>query len=113
MMGAIFVIAETGTFAVCTNEGNADLSANVPKLQIASIGVEKIISRLEHLAVFIRLLSRSALGSPITQRGPRATTSGTVSWWAGCSRSFTDTPVAEMRQRLNIPSTIVSKTCIS
>ena len=67
MMGAIFVIAETGTFAVCTNEGNADLSANVPKLQIASIGVEKIISRLEHLAVFIRLLSRSALGSPITQ----------------------------------------------
>jgi L-lactate utilization protein LutB len=67
MMGAIFVIAETGTFAVCTNEGNADLSANVPKLQIASIGVEKIISRLEHLAVFIRLLSRSALGPPITQ----------------------------------------------
>jgi L-lactate utilization protein LutB len=66
MMGAIFVIAETGTFAVCTNEGNADLSANVPKLQIASIGVKKIISRLEHLAV-IRLLSRSALGSPITQ----------------------------------------------
>ena len=56
MMGAIFVIAETGTFAVCTNEGNADLLANVPKLQIASIGVEKIISRLEHLAVFIRLL---------------------------------------------------------
>ena len=61
---------------VCTNEGNADLSANVPKLHIASIGIEKIIPRLEHLAVFVRLLSRSALGSPITQytshfRGPR------------------------------------------
>jgi len=42
----------------------------------ASIGIEKIIPRLEHLAVFVRLLSRSALGSPITQytshfRGPR------------------------------------------
>jgi L-lactate dehydrogenase complex protein LldF len=48
----------------------------VPKLHIASIGIEKVIPRLEHLAVFVRLLSRSALGSPITQytshfRGPR------------------------------------------
>ena len=76
MTGANFVVAETGTFVTCTNEGNADLSANVPKLHIASIGIEKIIPRLEHLAVFVRLLSRSALGSPITQytshfRGPR------------------------------------------
>ena len=76
MTGGNFAVAETGTFVVCTNEGNADLSANVPKLHIASIGIEKIIPRLEHLAVFVRLLSRSALGSPITQytshfRGPR------------------------------------------
>src|SRR5712671_694874 len=76
MTGANFVVAETGTFVVCTNEGNADLSANVPKLHIASIGIEKVIPRLEHLAVFVRLLSRSALGSPMTQytshfRGPR------------------------------------------
>lgn len=76
MTGGNFVVAETGTFVVCTNEGNADLSANVPKLHIASIGIEKIIPRLEHLAVFVRLLSRSALGSPMTQytshfRGPR------------------------------------------
>ena len=42
MTGANFVVAETGTFVVCTNEGNADLSANVPKLHIASIGIEKI-----------------------------------------------------------------------
>jgi L-lactate dehydrogenase complex protein LldF len=76
LTGANFVVAETGTFVVCTNEGNADLSANVPKLHVASIGIEKLIPRLEHLAVFIRLLSRSALGSPMTQytshfRGPR------------------------------------------
>ena len=76
MTGANFVVAETGTFVVCTNEGNADLSANTPKLHIASIGIEKIIPRLDHLAVFVRLLSRSALGSPMTQytshfRGPR------------------------------------------
>ena len=77
MTGCNFAIAETGTVTVCTNEGNADLSANVPKLHIASIGIEKVIPRLEHLAVFVRMLSRSALGSPITQytshfRGPRA-----------------------------------------
>jgi L-lactate dehydrogenase complex protein LldF len=76
MTGCNFAVAETGTFVVCTNEGNADLSANVPKLHIASIGIEKIIPRLEDLAVFVRLLPRSALGSPITQytshfRGPR------------------------------------------
>jgi L-lactate dehydrogenase complex protein LldF len=76
MTGANFAVAETGGFVVCTNEGNADLSANVPPLHIASIGIEKLIPRLEHLGVFVRMLSRSALGSPITQitshfTGPR------------------------------------------
>ena len=76
MTGANFAVAETGSFVVCTNEGNADLSANLPKLHIASIGIEKVIPRVEDLGVFIRLLSRSALGSPITQitshfRAPR------------------------------------------
>jgi L-lactate dehydrogenase complex protein LldF len=67
MTGGNFAVAETGSFVVCTNEGNADLSANVPPLHIASIGIEKLIPRIEHLGIFIRLLSRSALGSPITQ----------------------------------------------
>ena len=67
MTGCNFAVAETGTVVVCTNEGNADLSANTPKLHIASVGIEKLIPRTADLAVFIRLLSRSALGSPITQ----------------------------------------------
>ena len=67
MTGANFAVAETGGFVVCTNEGNADLSASLPRLHIASIGIEKLIPKVEHLGVFIRLLSRSALGSPITQ----------------------------------------------
>jgi L-lactate dehydrogenase complex protein LldF len=76
LTGANFAVAETGTFVVCTNEGNADLSANVPPLHIASIGIEKLIPRVADLGIFIRLLSRSALGSPMTQytshfRGPR------------------------------------------
>ena len=76
MTGCNFAVAETGTVTVCTNEGNADLSANIPALHIVSIGIEKIIPSMTDLAVFIRLLSRSALGSPITQytshfRAPR------------------------------------------
>ncbi|MEM5311704.1 lactate utilization protein B [Paraburkholderia sp. JHI869] len=76
MTGCNFAVAETGTVVVCTNEGNADLSANVPPLHIVSMGIEKLIPRLSDLGVFIRMLSRSALGSPITQytshfRAPR------------------------------------------
>ena len=76
MTGGNFLVAETGSVVVCTNEGNADLSANVPSLHIVSVGIEKLVPRLADLAVFVRMLSRSALGSPITQytshfRGPR------------------------------------------
>ncbi len=76
MTGANFAIAETGSFVVCTNEGNADIGASLPPLHIASIGIEKLIPTTEDLAIFIRMLSRSALGSKITQytshfSGPR------------------------------------------
>jgi L-lactate dehydrogenase complex protein LldF len=76
MTGANFAIAETGTFVVCTNEGNADIGAAVPPLHIASIGIEKVIPRVEDLGVFLSLLTRSALGEPLTQysshfSGPR------------------------------------------
>src|SRR5208282_1499722 len=67
MTGANFAVAETGGFVVCTNEGNADIGASVPPLHIASIGIEKLIPRARDLGVFIRMLSRNALGSAITQ----------------------------------------------
>jgi L-lactate dehydrogenase complex protein LldF len=76
MCGVNFGIAETGGIVVCTNEGNADISANVPPLFVASMGIEKLIPTQSDLALFIRLLSRSALGLDITQytshyHGPR------------------------------------------
>jgi len=76
MTGGNFAIAETGTFMVCTNEGNADIGASVPPLHIASIGIEKLIPRVEDMSVFLRLLARSAEGVPLTQysshfTGPR------------------------------------------
>ena len=66
LTGVNFAIAETGGVVVCTNEGNADMGASLPKLHIASMGMEKIIPRLKDLSVFIRLLARSATGQPIT-----------------------------------------------
>ena len=66
LTGVNFAISETGGVVVCTNEGNADMGASVPKLHIASMGIEKIIPRLKDLSVFTRLLARSATGQPIT-----------------------------------------------
>ncbi|NQY94189.1 MAG: lactate utilization protein, partial [Campylobacteraceae bacterium] len=64
--GVNFAISETGGVTVCTNEGNADMGSSLPKLHIACMGMEKLIPRLEDLAVFTRLLARSATGQPIT-----------------------------------------------
>jgi L-lactate dehydrogenase complex protein LldF len=64
--GVNFAIAETGGFVVCTNEGNADLGVSLPKIHIASMGLEKLIPRAADLGVFLRLLARSATGQPIT-----------------------------------------------
>jgi L-lactate dehydrogenase complex protein LldF len=77
LTGVNFAIAETGGFVVCTNEGNADLGVSLPKLHIASMGIEKLIPRAQDLGVFLRLLARSATGQPITTysshfHGPRA-----------------------------------------
>ncbi|HEX3658876.1 MAG TPA: lactate utilization protein B [Pirellulales bacterium] len=66
LTGVNFAIAETGGFVVCTNEGNADLGVSLPKLHIASMGIEKLIPRAADLGVFLRLLARSATGQPIT-----------------------------------------------
>ncbi len=74
--GVNFAIAETGGFVVCTNEGNADLGVSLPPIHIACMGIEKFLPRLVDLAVFTRLLARSATGQPITSytshfHGPR------------------------------------------
>ena len=64
--GVNFAIAESGGFVVCTNEGNADMGVNSANIHIACMGIEKIIPKAEHLGVFLRLLTRSATGQPIT-----------------------------------------------
>jgi L-lactate dehydrogenase complex protein LldF len=66
LTGVNFAVAETGEFVVCTNEGNADMGAHLADIHIASMGIEKIIPKRENLGIFLRLLTRSATGQPIT-----------------------------------------------
>lgn len=60
-----FAIAETGGFVICTNEGDIDIAANLAQVHIACMGIEKVIPKVEHLGVFLRLLARSNSGRPI------------------------------------------------
>ena len=77
LTGMNFAVAETGGFVVCTNEGNADLGMALAPIHIASVGIEKIIPRVEDLPVFLRLLARSGTGQAVTVysshvHGPRS-----------------------------------------
>jgi L-lactate dehydrogenase complex protein LldF len=64
--GANFLIAETGSIVVCTNEGNADLSVCSSRVHIAVVGIEKVVPRWADAATLLKLLARSATGQPIT-----------------------------------------------
>jgi len=74
--GANFVVAETGTLVIFTNEGNGRLCTSAPRIHIGITGMEKVIPSMQDMAVFIRLLPRSATGQRITSyvsmiTGPR------------------------------------------
>jgi len=62
LTGANFLVAETGSSMLVTNEGNADLSNTLPKMHIVLATIEKVIPTLEDAAVLLRVLARSATG---------------------------------------------------
>ena len=64
--GANFGVAETGTIATITNEGNARLVTSVPPVHVIVMGIEKLVPRFEDLSVFTRLLARSGTGQKLT-----------------------------------------------
>jgi L-lactate dehydrogenase complex protein LldF len=64
--GGNFLIAETGTLVIVTNEGNGRLSTSLPPLHVAVVGIEKVIPDWESAAVLLKLLARSVSGSKIT-----------------------------------------------
>jgi L-lactate dehydrogenase complex protein LldF len=64
--GANFLVAETGTVVLCTNEGNADMAVHGPPVHVVVTGIEKVIPLRRHLPVFLKLLARSSTAQPLT-----------------------------------------------
>ena len=60
--GANFLIAETGTSIIVTNEGNGDLTQTLPQAHIVIASIEKVVPTLEDAAQLLRVLARSATG---------------------------------------------------
>jgi L-lactate dehydrogenase complex protein LldF len=74
--GANFLIAETGTSVIVTNEGNGDLTQILPRIHVVIASIEKIVPTLEDVATILRLLARSATGQDMSvyttfSTGPR------------------------------------------
>lgn len=64
--GGNFLIAETGSVALVTNEGNGRMVTTLPKVHVVITGIEKIVPNLEDFATLMRLLPRSATGQEIS-----------------------------------------------
>jgi iron-sulfur cluster protein len=65
--GANFVLAESGTVVLVTNEGNARKTAVTPDTHVAVAGVEKLLPSIEELSPFVEIIARSATGQSIAQ----------------------------------------------
>ncbi|MFN0262532.1 LutB/LldF family L-lactate oxidation iron-sulfur protein [Tepidamorphus sp. 3E244] len=60
--GANFLVAETGTSIIVTNEGNGDLTQILPRVHIVLASLEKVVPTLEDVSQILRVLARSATG---------------------------------------------------
>jgi L-lactate dehydrogenase complex protein LldF len=74
--GANFLVAETGSSIIVTNEGNGDLTQTLPRVHIVMTSIEKLVPTLEDAATLLRLLARSATGQEFSSyttisTGPR------------------------------------------
>jgi len=64
--GANFLVAETGQISITENEGNARLTAALPRVHIAISGLEKVVEHLDDLAVLLPMLATAGAGQPMT-----------------------------------------------
>lgn len=64
--GANFLIAESGSNIIVTNEGNGDLTSTLPDVHIVVASIEKVVPNLEDATTLLRLLARSATGQEMS-----------------------------------------------
>ncbi|MBN1465429.1 iron-sulfur cluster-binding protein [candidate division KSB1 bacterium] len=61
--GCNFAIAETGTIALMTNEGNGRFVTSIPKTHIVFMGMERIVPSFRELDIMFSMLARSGVGA--------------------------------------------------
>lgn len=66
LTGCNFAVAETGMVSITENEGNARLTAALPKTMISLLGIEKVVPRLEDLALLLPMLATVGAGQSLT-----------------------------------------------
>ncbi|MDE8345245.1 MAG: LutB/LldF family L-lactate oxidation iron-sulfur protein [Acidocella sp.] len=64
--GANFLVAETGSSVIVTNEGNGDLTQTLPRVHVVVTGIEKIVPTIEDTLALLRVLARSATGQDMS-----------------------------------------------
>jgi L-lactate dehydrogenase complex protein LldF len=64
--GANFLIAETGTSVIVTNEGNGDLTQTLPRVHVVVTSIEKVVPTIEDTLSLLRVLARSATGQDMS-----------------------------------------------
>ncbi|MBM3868533.1 MAG: lactate utilization protein [Verrucomicrobia bacterium] len=64
--GANFLVAETGQISITENEGNARLTAALPRIHVALSGIEKVVRHLDDLSVLLPMLATAGAGQPMT-----------------------------------------------
>jgi L-lactate dehydrogenase complex protein LldF len=66
LSGVNFGVAESGTLAIVTNEGNGRMVTTLPPIHIALMGIERLVPTLDDLTLFLSLLARSATGQKLS-----------------------------------------------
>jgi len=79
--GANFAIADSGTLGLVTNEGNMRLTTTLPKIHVALVGFDKLVSDLKSALRILKLLPRNATGQAITSY---------VTWIKGANQCLSD-----------------------
>jgi L-lactate dehydrogenase complex protein LldF len=64
--GVNFAVAETGTLCMVTNEGNGRMVTTLPRVHVALLGIERLVPKIDDLALVLALLPRYATGQKIT-----------------------------------------------
>jgi iron-sulfur cluster protein len=77
--GANFLLADSGTVGLVTNEGNARLASTLPKTHVVLAGIDKVLPSISDALKILKVLPRNATGQTLTSY---------VSWITGQTECF-------------------------